>query len=1597
MDIISSVSHSVLDHVKDSVNQVQSSLKIHPCEGEELEKGSHQETKVDITRPTFAGRKGIATTANYMKAPRVVFKGHKQSVISLGILRAPGQNDTLILSGSEDKLMKVWSLVTGELLATLSGHKQRVSGAVGYADEHCPPVAISASADDTLRIWPMETCFGSQPVDCEDIYKRSVSLLGFKNRVLGLVAMRPYAEDDPFVAGCSADNTVQVWSLPKGEPLFVLVDKSEVTWNLCLACLIIPQKPRRRVFGPVLITGCKNNIVRIWRARTPVTSADGISRPDRVIRGAHTTAVQSVAAFVYQGDPHLVTACKDLDIRIFSIDSSQLLRSMKGHTSTILSVAAICPTADRALIVSSSVEGRMCVWKYSNDENDLGGELLRIFNGHTDEINEVEVMVTPEPDKDDIVIVSGSKDQSVRTWLFVDEKNLNLRVIDPKLSAGPADDDEQERAVRINAMDVYSVAEDAWIVTGGDDGCLRMWCIRQDDVDLTDDLKWCVQAHQTLIVAVTLYVPLDEVVNQVNANGSSFYPAHLNKILIMSGGRDGCIRISDFQTGEAVCPVIQAHPSPITSLCVFPGRGPVDGLSLDDIGIAPFLVSGSEDNCAKVWQLTDNSCHYVLEGLHDLDVTAVAVFLPRPAPKLTRKDMMKTPKTWGGSPGSPLARASSARPSAAVPGGFAAFGAMSSIGAVPSNRSPLIITGSEDTSVSIWSYLTGELIETLNDSPAIITAVAVIEPQPSKPGVATEPIVAAGNVDGAIFVWSLRAPYKLLHVFTGHTDEVTMLDAFDAEGLYPVLVSASLDTTVRVWNLKEMKFQRTIEGHKDDVMAVKIFKSGAFDPALATGSVDCTVRVLFDFLGSVANVDFVMQEFKFDMEGTNSHILVDSSSKWPRIAHKVRTEGADVFFKSYYRLFGQALRAGRSDFLVEFLPLTRLGLLKSNSEMEDGDADDGRGGLLRQAINLKDTVAVHILVECWCSFLTKAPTGPNDILYDPGAQINREDMLLLAVKYPKEFEKLVCSVKLMPTKNNSLPPGALFMSTDKDGGMIVNKYETFVDLSAVIADVPHRRASMGSIAGSERSDLYTATQAGESVKDGITSVKNRQRSYTLFLASENKPPGAQISPIVSPPSPNTSYKISSAKRSMSMKVGTSQLIGNNAGGNLDEQDVAAQEYQLRAQKFLYIPLEGAVHMDMINAYCTCCEKLDSVKIFDSEAGQLALSYAWHTFGIKAYKFKMYVYFFYVAISTASTLTFEIIKGRFWYASLFLIVVQLCINAYFVRSEGQQYMTGIIEYLVDIWNFFDFSVIMGSTAANVLRLIYWEDTLASRILLCVTSIFMWFNILYYLRAYEETGPLVSMVLKISDDVKYLILVVVLVLIGFSQAFYLLSYDEENSFSSMDQSLLLSFTFMLGEYDPFAFTGAKLESFAVFLSTIYMMILSILLLNLLIAYMADSYSAVKAKGLAQWKLQQAQIIKEMQGSMSDNDRHSMAVVYFRKLTEDSAVDDEAGEESGPAALEERCSRIESTLDALKEHLIGSNDNTGSVAGPIAANVKKIHSGGSAVDQATLETTMHDLKLEMQENARQLQEELLDVSKQQNELNRALRIVMNKLGGD
>jgi len=76
--------------------------------------------------------------------------GHSESVESVAI-SPDGQT---LVSGSEDKTIKIWQLNTGKLLHTLTGHSWAVQSIAISPDGN---ILASGSGDKTIRTWHIDT------------------------------------------------------------------------------------------------------------------------------------------------------------------------------------------------------------------------------------------------------------------------------------------------------------------------------------------------------------------------------------------------------------------------------------------------------------------------------------------------------------------------------------------------------------------------------------------------------------------------------------------------------------------------------------------------------------------------------------------------------------------------------------------------------------------------------------------------------------------------------------------------------------------------------------------------------------------------------------------------------------------------------------------------------------------------------------------------------------------------------------------------------------------------------------------------------------------------------------------------------------------------------------------------------------------------------------------------------------------------------------------------------------------------------------------------------------------------------------------------
>ncbi|GMF39697.1 unnamed protein product [Phytophthora fragariaefolia] len=144
---------------------------------------------------------------------------------------------------------------------------------------------------------------------------------------------------------------------------------------------------------------------------------------------------------------------------------------------------------------------------------------------------------------------------------------------------------------------------------------------------------------------------------------------------------------------------------------------------------------------------------------------------------------------------------------------------------------------------------------------------------------------------------------------------------------------------------------------------------------------------------------------------------------------------------------------------------------------------------------------------------------------------------------------------------------------------------------------------------------------------------------------------------------------------------------------------------------------------------------------------------------------------------------------------------------------------------------------------------------------VALIFAWFYVFFFLLGFRTTGPFVIMILRmIANDIVRFFLVYNAVLIGFSQAIYVVHDGRVGPralFLRMRTLLVMGFT---GEvnYDDNYGSGGRMNAFTQVLVLCYVILVMIILVNLLIAMMGNTYSEVLEESEQRWFAERANIM-------------------------------------------------------------------------------------------------------------------------------------------
>ncbi|KAJ6216347.1 hypothetical protein RDWZM_007504 [Blomia tropicalis] len=261
-------------------------------------------------------------------------------------------NSNIIISGSDDNTLKVWSSLTGRCLRTLNGH----TGGVWSSQLSPQNIIISGSTDRTLRVW---NALNGQ---CLHV------LYGHTSTV------RCMALHGSYVVSGSRDATLRVWNIETGHCDHVLVGH--------LAAVRCVQ-----FNGKLCVSGAYDFLVKVWdhTTETCLHTLDG-----------HTNRVYSLQ---FDGI-HIVSGSLDTSIRVWSADDGKLKHTLMGHQSLTSGMQL-----RNNILVSGNADSTVKVWDINT------GQCLQTLSGS----NKHQSAVTCLQFNSKFVITS-SDDGTVKLW-----------------------------------------------------------------------------------------------------------------------------------------------------------------------------------------------------------------------------------------------------------------------------------------------------------------------------------------------------------------------------------------------------------------------------------------------------------------------------------------------------------------------------------------------------------------------------------------------------------------------------------------------------------------------------------------------------------------------------------------------------------------------------------------------------------------------------------------------------------------------------------------------------------------------------------------------------------------------------------------------------------------------------------------------------------------------------------------------------------------------------------------------------------------------------------------------------------------------------
>jgi WD40 repeat protein len=299
------------------------------------------------------------------------------------------------------------------------------------------------------------------------------------------------------------------------------------------------------------------------------------------------------------------------------------------------------------------------------------------------------------------------------------------------------------------------------------------------------------------------------------------------------------------------------------------------------------------------------------------------------------------------------------------------------------------------------------------------------------------------------------------------------------------------------------------------------------------------------------------------------------------------------------------------------------------------------------------------------------------------------------------------------------------------------------------------------------------------------------------------------------------------------------------------------------------------HNNGILHHLVNCRQAD---IFRSTAVRAILEFKWQQYA-KSHHIKNFAVFAAFAVSWTgyATIIYMPDRGKVdtVYKNMMSVIMMGFSIRYLVYEAAKLWRRGIAEYLASIWNILNFATSCIASIVVFIEISTLEEEPTARRIAAGATPLVWLQSFNYLRGFRGTGALVRMISQIVVDIKFFMLVMVIITFAFTQSFYMmrdtgifepLLEDEELSEAAIKNPGEIGWqvynTALIGSQWS-DYVGPQLQRYLYVFMTLFQLAV---LMNLLICIMTDTFVHVKSGATVEFYRNLAQLIYELEVLMT-----------------------------------------------------------------------------------------------------------------------------------